>query len=80
MRKMVRAGAGATIFDMQEPEPHKNGPAPKHWLGVHTPMNFFRVGVRGSSFLGQAILGLRNSKTAFPIHLLSLTCKIIMIF
>jgi hypothetical protein len=28
MRKMVRAGAG--IFDKQEPEPHKNGPAPQH--------------------------------------------------
>jgi hypothetical protein len=28
MWKMVRAGAG--IFDKQEPEPHKNGPAPQH--------------------------------------------------
>jgi hypothetical protein len=29
-RKIVRAGAG--IFDKQEPgpEPHKNGPAPRH--------------------------------------------------
>jgi hypothetical protein len=30
MRKMVRAGAG--IFDKQEPEPHKNGPAPQHCI------------------------------------------------
>jgi hypothetical protein len=32
MRKMVRAGAG--IFDKQEPEPemHKYGPAPQHWV------------------------------------------------
>jgi hypothetical protein len=29
MRKMVRAGAGAGIFDKQEPEPHKNRPAPQ---------------------------------------------------
>jgi hypothetical protein len=35
MRKIVRAGAG--IFDKQEPEPHKNGPAPQHCskLKVH---------------------------------------------
>jgi hypothetical protein len=32
MRKMVRAGAGIGIFDKQEPEPHKNGPAPQHWV------------------------------------------------
>jgi hypothetical protein len=33
MRKLVRAEAGAGIFDKQEtePEPHKNGPAPQHW-------------------------------------------------
>jgi hypothetical protein len=32
---MVRVGAG--IFDKLEPEPHKNGPAPQHWLTVvHT--------------------------------------------
>jgi hypothetical protein len=34
MGKMVRAGAGARIFDKLEPEPeldpHKNGPAPQH--------------------------------------------------
>jgi hypothetical protein len=31
MGKMVRAGAGAGIFDKlePEPEPHKNGPAPQ---------------------------------------------------
>jgi hypothetical protein len=29
---MVRAGAGAGIFEKLEPEPHKNGPAPQHWL------------------------------------------------
>jgi hypothetical protein len=30
--KIVRAGVG--IFDKlePEPEPHKNGPAPQHWL------------------------------------------------
>jgi hypothetical protein len=34
MGKMVRAGAGAGIFDKLEPElePHKNGPAPQHFL------------------------------------------------
>jgi hypothetical protein len=32
MGKMVRAGAG--IFDKQEAEPHKNGPAPQHWIKV----------------------------------------------
>jgi hypothetical protein len=34
MGKMVRAGAGAGIFDKleQESEPHKNGPAPQHCL------------------------------------------------
>jgi hypothetical protein len=36
MGKMVRAGAGAGIFDKlelePELEPHKNGPAPQHWL------------------------------------------------
>jgi hypothetical protein len=32
MGKMVRAGAGAKIFDKlePEPEPHKNKPAPQH--------------------------------------------------
>jgi hypothetical protein len=28
---MVRAGAGAGIFNKLEPEPHKNGPAPQRW-------------------------------------------------
>jgi hypothetical protein len=34
MGKMVRAGAGAGIFDKLEPELEldKNGPAPQHWL------------------------------------------------
>jgi hypothetical protein len=32
MGKMV--GAGAEIFDKLEPESHKNGPAPQHWLGI----------------------------------------------
>jgi hypothetical protein len=34
MGKIVRAGAGAAIFDKleQEPEPDKNGPAPQHWF------------------------------------------------
>jgi hypothetical protein len=33
MGKMVRAGAGAGIFDKLEPEsePDKNGPAPQHY-------------------------------------------------
>jgi hypothetical protein len=31
---MVRAGAGAGIFYNPELEPHKNGPAPQHWLLV----------------------------------------------
>jgi hypothetical protein len=30
MGKVVRAEAGAGIFDKLEPEPHKNGPAPQH--------------------------------------------------
>jgi hypothetical protein len=32
--KMVGAGGGARaeIFDKVEPEPHKNRPAPQHWL------------------------------------------------
>jgi hypothetical protein len=36
MGKMVGVGAGAEIFDKLElePEPHKNGPAPQHWLQV----------------------------------------------
>jgi hypothetical protein len=34
MGKIVRAGAGAGIFDKLEPElePEKNGPAPQHWF------------------------------------------------
>jgi hypothetical protein len=39
MGKMVRAGAGAGIFDKLEPEPElepdKNGPAPQHCLNMH---------------------------------------------
>jgi hypothetical protein len=30
--KMVRAGTGAGIFGMLEPEPLKHGPAPQHWI------------------------------------------------
>jgi hypothetical protein len=29
---MVRAGVGARFLHKLEPEPHKNGPAPQHWL------------------------------------------------
>jgi hypothetical protein len=32
---MVEAGAGAKIFDKPEPEPHKNWPAPQHWLNYY---------------------------------------------
>jgi hypothetical protein len=39
MGKIVRAGAGAGIFDKLEPElePHKNRPAPHHWLQLPPP-------------------------------------------
>jgi hypothetical protein len=37
---MVGAGAGAEIFDTLEPELHKNGPAPQHWMLV--PQNSFK--------------------------------------
>jgi hypothetical protein len=30
-RKIVGAGAGGKKFYKQEPEPHKNEPAPQHW-------------------------------------------------
>jgi hypothetical protein len=42
MRKMVRAGAGAAIFDKQEPEPepHKNGPAPQLCQQLHSILIF----------------------------------------
>jgi hypothetical protein len=39
MRKMVRSGAG--IFDKQEPEPHKNGPAPQHCKKCYKSPKFF---------------------------------------
>jgi hypothetical protein len=32
MGEMVRAGAGATIFDKLELEPHKNVPDPQHFF------------------------------------------------
>jgi hypothetical protein len=40
--KIVRAGAGAGIFDKLEPD--KNGPAPQHWktCTVHTSMDLMK--------------------------------------
>jgi hypothetical protein len=45
---MIEAGvrAGAEIFDKLDLEPHKNGPAPQHWLRPTLPGN-----ILGDTFL-----------------------------
>jgi hypothetical protein len=52
MGKMV--GAGAEIFDKLEPEPHKNGPAPQHWV---TPDLFSVLPFHSASFSSFASKG-----------------------
>jgi hypothetical protein len=39
MGKMVRAGAVAEIFNKLEPEGHKKGPAPQHWISLQSGTN-----------------------------------------
>jgi hypothetical protein len=36
-------GAGAEIFDKLEPEPHKNGPAPQHWVSGYRYYFFIKT-------------------------------------
>jgi hypothetical protein len=37
---VLGAEAGTEIFDKQEPEPHKKGPAPQHWFKQEIPVPF----------------------------------------